>query len=346
MNFEQYAKDFEKKAKESGRDEAYIKTCLAYAQNLKKNNLPIIYSLDHLANLVGFKESYLRFASHKTDGYYRNFSIPKKSGGIRLINEPLPNLKSIQIWILENILYKLDTSTYAKAFIRKKSIKDNSRFHRGQPMVLTLDIENFFPSLSVVLINSFFRKMGYSKKVSYILTRLCSLSGGLPQGAPTSPALSNLLFKPLDNKIANYCIPRNIRYTRYADDMTFSGEFSCNKIIHFVRQTLSNLRLDLNEKKTRLMRAHQRQEVTGIVVNKKLQAPIDCRKELRQCIYYIEKYGIESHLEKIGEMRGNYVSHLLGKANFILFINPHDKDALKAKNILYSEKDKYDAKRI
>lgn len=337
MNWEEYKQNFTAASISAGYSKSYINRCLVYALQLHKNNFPIIYSLDHLSHLVGFDSSYILSVAYRQERYYRKFNIPKRSGGQREIAEPLPNLKKIQRWILDNILYREEPSPYAKAFVPGRSIKENARFHRGQKMVLTLDVQNFFPSLSTKLVAKFFRGCGYSKKVSYFLTRLCTLNGGLPQGSAASPALANLVFKGADNRIANYCKSNSIRYTRYADDLTFSGAFSAGNLIVHVTRELKVLELRLKESKTRLMLGHERQEVTGIVVNKILQVPRQYRRNLRQAIYYIDKYGLMNHLDKLGEQRANYISHLLGQANFVLFINPSDRDAKRVFDVINNQ---------
>jgi RNA-directed DNA polymerase len=334
MDWQEYKEKFSAVAADEGFGAKYIGRCLRYAIRLNNNNVPIIYSLEHLASLLGFDVLYLRAIAYSQHKYYRTFTIPKKNGEDRLISEPLPNLKEIQQWVLSKILYQIEPSPFAKAFVPGRSIKENARFHRRQPMVLSLDIKDFFPSLSPLQVHAIFANLGYSKKICYYLTRFCTLDGGLPQGAPTSPTLSNIIFLPLDRQIGTLCIEKRVRYTRYADDLTFSGRFSVGEFIQFLRSALSSLDLRLNEAKTRLMRQHERQEVTGVVVNDKLQAPREMRRGLRQAIYYIKTFGLENHISKLDERRANYVSHLLGKATFVLFLNPEDQDARRAIKVL------------
>jgi len=164
--------------------------------------------------------------------------------------------------------------------------------------------------------------LGYSKSVAGLLTNLCCFNKSLPQGAPTSPALSNLIFKHADNRISGFAMKLGIRYTRYSDDITFSGNIKTGQIIKFVRKVLNEEGLSLNYSKIRLMQTHQRQEVTGITVNNKLQAPRFLRRKLRQQFYYINKFGLASHLDKTHNLSTNYIYRLLGISNFILFINP------------------------
>lgn len=334
MDWKKYSESFVATARQRGFDEQYIERCLGYADHLVGQGLPIIYSLEHLSSLAGIKERYLRSVAFMQEHYYRDFTILKKSGGTRQISEPLPNLKTVQRWILDNLLHKIAPSPFAKGFVPGKSIKENARFHRKQEMVLCLDVKDFFPSISPPTIRRFFMSCGYSNKLSYYLTRLCTLNGGLPQGAPTSPALSNLIFAPIDKKIAEYCLDRKIRYSRYADDLTFSGNFPTGNLINHVKHCLSELKLTLNSSKTRLMRPHERQEVTGVVVNEKLQATRKLRRSLRQATFYIERFGLDAHIAKIKEKRANYVNHLIGQANFVLFLNPKDRDAQTAIDIL------------
>ena len=334
MRWETYSERFSKKALEAGFSLEDIEYWLGYAKNLYEKDLPVIFDQQHLALLVGFKQEYLQKASNAPRKFYRTFSIPKKSGGERVISEPLPSLKEIQRWILEEILYNSPISTFAKAYFPGRSIRKNARFHVKQNIVLTVDIEDFYGSLRFKRVFSFFARQGYAVPVSTMLSNLCCLHGSLPQGAPTSPALSNLLMHQFDKRVAGFAIKHGIRYTRYADDMTFSGSFEPGMIIKFVRKVLGELNLRINERKIQLKRPHQRQEVTGAIVNEKLQAPRELRRELRQAVYYIDKYGLASHLDRTNNYRANHVQHYLGIANFILFLNPMDKQARTQRDIL------------
>ena len=307
---------------------------MIYAQNLWVNKIPIIYTQEHLCALLGYLPIYVYAAANSPERFYRQFSIPKKNGGIRIISEPLPNLKEIQKWILKNILYNLKVSAYAKAYIPGKSIKDNVRFHRRQKKVLSLDIKSFYDCLTNWMVFQLFMENGYNESVAMMLTGLCCLNGSLPQGAPTSAALSNLLMKKFDEIVGKYCKEQEIRYTRYADDMTFSGDFDEVQVIRFIRKNLKSMGLKLNKTKTRERKQGQQQEVTGIVVNYKTQVPKTVRKEIRKNMYYIQKYGLESHLNYIGTERKNYIGHLMGQISYALFINPKDREMKRYKHIL------------
>lgn len=315
-------------------DREYTERCLAYAKPIADKGLPIIYDHYHLAKLVGYQNSYLFGVSNSPKNFYRRYTIPKVSGGTRTITEPLPSLKEIQRWILENILGEIEIHPFAKGFARGRSIRDNARFHQRRQLVLTVDIEDFFGHISFDRVRRIFFDFGYTSRVATLLAKLCTLNGSLPQGAPTSPALSNIACAMVDKRLAGYSRKLRIRYTRYADDLTFSGQFDAGDLIVFVREVLRDNGFSLNDRKTRLMERHQRQETTGIVVNDRMQAPREIRRRIRQECWYIEQFGLESHLEHRNKVRSNYLRHLLGVVGFVLFINPLDRDALQALRVL------------
>jgi RNA-directed DNA polymerase len=344
MDFEQYKDSFTKEATKSGYSKENIQHCLDYAEVLFNHDVPLIYNTSHLSALVGYKKEYLKKAALHTKYFYRDFNITKKNGQKRSISEPLPSLKEIQIWILKNILYQIPVSPFAKAYRPKISLIENLRFHKNQPKILTLDLENFFPSISIDSIENIFLELGYSKNISNLLSLLCTKDGTLPQGAPTSPYLSNLMFKNADAIISDYCIQRKIRYTRYADDLSFSGDFDEKKLLDKITETVEKLGLKLNNKKTKLMTPGNRQTVTGIVVNEKPQVVFHKRNKLRQAMYYIKKFGIDEHRVYKEINQANFLEHLLGKINFILQINPKDSEFLKYKSFLIDLKAKQETK--
>ncbi|MGF3226964.1 retron St85 family RNA-directed DNA polymerase [Facklamia sp. P12932] len=321
-----YKENFKQEAFKNKKSKEYIYFNLNYAENLAKKDLPIIYNPDHLGKLIGIKSSYFFKVTNKTTLFYRKFSIKKRNGKKRIIHEPLPNLKIIQKWILKNILYKLEVSKFAKAYTPNVSIKDNVRFHRNQKYVLKLDIKNFFGSLSEKQVYKIFRNLGYFNDVSVLLTKLCTLNGHLPQGASTSAYLSNLILLDFDKTVSSFCKKRNIRYTRYADDLSFSGSFNHKALLNFINYQLKLLSLELNHSKTRLLKQQQSQIITGIVVNQKIQVSRNYRKKIRLEIYYINKFGLYEHLKHIGakvEAKA-YLRSLYGKICYCLFINPND----------------------
>src|SRR5699024_8301969 len=234
-------------------------------------------------------------------------------------------IKKIQLWILDDILNMVEPSPFSKGFRKGYSITDNAKFHRKQKKVLSVDIKNYFGTINYNMVYPFFRSLGYSKQVSTMLSNICILEDALPQGSPTSPMLSNLITRQLDNRIGNFAKKKGIRYTRYADDLTFSGDFEEGVVINFVKKVFKEYGFTINEQKTRVRLESQQQEVTGIVVNEKLQASRKYRREFRKKMFFIKKYGLNSHLEHINENDDiKYLYHLLGTANFIINVNPND----------------------
>jgi RNA-directed DNA polymerase len=217
------------------------------------------------------------------------FTIPKSDGDKRKIAAPLGDLKKIQKWILAEVLSKLAVSRHAKAYIGGRSIKDNARYHCRKKSVLTLDIKDYFGRIRDHKIYNLFRGPGYSDKMSRVLTDLCCLGGRLPQGAPTSPVLSNLTAINIDKRLAQFAKNYRLKYTRYADDLIFSGNLQHTLIIKYAANVLEEQGFKINASKIRLMRDHQKQIVTGIVVNDKRQVSKELRRSIRQQIYYIEK---------------------------------------------------------
>lgn len=334
MDFKEYKKVYTKQALALGVSLDAIGAVMEYAEQLHKKNLPIIYDQQHFFQLVGYDEEYVIAIANQSEYFYKKYSIPKRNGDRRIIHEPLPSLKEIQTWILEYILNpgaKTYVSSVAKAYMPKQSVRDNARFHKRQKYILCLDLKDFFGSISFLQVHSIFRNMGYSKALATLLSNICILNNSLPQGAPTSPMLSNMVFKYYDDKIFDYCKSRNIRYTRYADDLTFSGDFNYKEVVSFIRKVLSKTSFAINDNKTKFVSRGNRQEVTGVVVNEKLQATAKYRKKIRLEVYYIIKFGVDRHLETIEWKRSivEYLHHLLGRINFTLTINRNDSEMRK-----------------
>lgn len=274
--------------------------------------------------------------SNNIHAHYQQTTILKRDGTPRHLLAPDPVLKKIQKNILRNILAPIEVSPYATAYHKGADVVSNAAAHLGQKQLLKLDIEDFFGSIIFPMVRrSAFHNIYFPSPVSTLLTHLCCYNDALPQGAPTSPAISNLVMKPFDIHIGEWCLARGINYTRYCDDMTFSGDFDAKAVKNKVRNFLQVLGFSLNQEKTKLLTQHTRQSVTGIVVNQKLQVSRDYRRQLRQEIYFCQKFGVVSHLKRINHPLGNgdvewYLQALQGKVNFLLQVNPGDDVFRKA----------------
>ena len=272
--------------------------------------------------------------SNKIEKNYKIFKIKKSNGKFRTIYEPNYTLKSIQRQILKNILNNKTISSYAKAYHKGIGLKDNASPHINKKIILKLDIKDFFNNINFFNIyNSCFPLEYFPKSIGMLLTYLCTYDEHLPQGAPTSAYISNLVMRDFDYEIGDWCKERKINYTRYSDDMTFSGDFIPSDIIKIVKKNLYKLNLELNNEKTHVIKNSCRQSVTGIVVNEKLQINNKYRKQIRQEMYYVKKYGIESHVNRINYNQENYLTHLYGKILFVLQINMDD-EFIQYKNYL------------
>ena len=341
MTFDYYEKHFRDKAIQSGFSEDNVLKCLNYAKPLIDNKLPVIFNTANLAALVGYKKNYIKKSVLYPTYFYRSFKVKKRNGGIRIISEPLPSLKEIQYWILENILNEIPVSKYAKAYVRNRTLVDNIKYHKNKEILLGLDIEDFFTSIKRSSVEIIFRRLGYSSNISNLLSKLCCCYESLPQGAPTSPYLSNIFLRDFDEEVSKYCNSNGIKFTRYADDITLSGSFDPEKAIIFIKAALYTQDLKLNKEKIKIMRKNERQIVTGVIVNEKLQIPKIKRDKIRQEVYFLKKFGLSQHLINTNNTKDNYVKHLMGKINFALHINPNDKDMienLKFVKSIYSKK--------
>lgn len=304
--------------KEQSQEEEYTNLCCNYAQQLIDNNMPVIFDFQHLSLLLGLDTSdvaFYLFADSKR--YYQKMKIPKKSGGMRIIDIPSERLKEVQRWILKNILKNIKVHECSYGFQKGKSICDNAKLHAGKECVLNMDIKNFFPSIKFNDVFNIFYKRGYTKKVSYYLAKLVTKDGCLPQGSPASPMISNIVAAHLDKRLSGLAKKYGAVYSRYADDITFSGKSSIINMISFVKKIIEDENFIVNDNKTRYAYSYQRQEVTGLIVNKKVNISKFYLKELKKEIYFCKKYGVSSHLIKTNNHKSFYKEHLYGKAYFI-----------------------------
>ena len=319
-----------------------IKEIIGYAIILQRYQLPIIFDQPHLAALLGYDLDYLQVLSTCKEDFYKEYRIPKRSGEYRLIQEPFPNLKEIQRWILDNILMapgvlKLIPETVT-AFMPGRDIILNAQPHMGKETVICMDLKDFFPSINWFQVYVVFADIGYRKDVAGMLAHLCTLGGKLPQGAPTSPMLSNIVMLSADRLISRFCESKGIAYSRYADDLTFSMDMKVDygRLMGYVRTVIKNAGFKINDKKTKVFHRNHSQTVTGIVVNDYLQVSRSYRKKIRQEMYFLLKYGLQSHYSHIRYRfsQSVYLHHLYGKVNFVLHVNSNDKEMLRYRQIL------------
>ena len=274
--------------------------------------------------------------TNNIDNNYEEKIILKKSGKKRFLTEPSSILKNIQRRILKNVLEERRLSSAITSYRKGYSLIDNAKIHINKKYILKLDIKNFFDNITFKKVYDVcFNEDFYPKKMGFLLANLCCYDNKLPQGAPTSGYISNLVLRNFDIEINNYCLINNISYSRYADDLTFSGDFDINYLINLVRTLLKEEGFILNAKKTKILNNSRRQLVTGIVVNKKLNISKKYKKKIRQDIYYIKKYGLDSHLIYTNNTNNElYIKKLLGKICFVLSVEKKNKEFINYKNYI------------
>lgn len=240
-----------------------------HVYSLRNLGLPAMKSLEDFAHETHLSEKKVRYLSTRANHLYKTYKIAKKTGKFRVISQPSRELKAVQSWILRNILDKLSSSMHSKGFEIGSSILDNALPHVGSNYILSLDLENFFPNVMASKVYGVFDSIGYNKEMTVLLTNLCVFGGGLPQGAPSSPKLANLVCSKLDARIHGYAGPKGIVYTRYADDITLSALTA--KKIHKAKQFLGTILADedfkINNSKTKLSGTRRQKKVTGLVLS-------------------------------------------------------------------------------
>lgn len=285
---------------------------------------------------LGFPAKTLYGLSNNLEKHYHNVFIPKSDGSRRKLSVPDLILKKVQRSIADNILTQYPISRSAQAYKPGSSIQRNARAHIGKKKILKLDIEGFFDHIHYSQVKDIvFSKEKFSEPIRILLTMLCYYKESLPQGAPTSPAITNIIMYDFDETVGDFCNNKKIAYTRYCDDMTFSGDFDEREIIGFVRSELLKLGLFLKNRKTAVIPATKRQMVTGIVVNEKLNIAKEYKKNIRQEIYYIKKFGLDEHLNTRGLTdKHQYLLSLRGRIAFVLQTVPNDREFMEYQKFL------------
>lgn len=297
----------------------------------------IVYrELSSIEKDLGFSAKTLYGLSNTLEKHYHTVYLPKSDGSKRKLSVPDLILKLVQKSIADNILIQYPISKYAKAYKPGSSIQKNARPHVGKKKILKLDIEGFFDHILYSRVkDTVFYEEKYSESIRILLTMLCYYNDSLPQGAPTSPAITNIIMYDFDETVGAFCNEKNIAYTRYCDDMTFSGCFDEREIISFVKGELRKLGLFLKNRKTAVISASKRQVVTGIVVNEKMNVTKDYKKTIRQEIYYIKKFGLDEHLKRLGiSDKQQYVLSLKGRIAFVLQTIPNEYEFVEYKDFL------------
>lgn len=319
---------------------------------------------DDFAKLLGLKSAkYINYLLYniKTDNLYNSFPIPKKNGGERVIHAPKKELKFLQkklsnvLWecYLESIESKskdknFKTPVLSHAFEKGKSIITNSQMHRNKKYILNIDLKNFFDSFNFGRVRGFFikdRDFAVSPEIATVIAQIACYQGKLPQGAPSSPIITNLITRILDYRIVKIAKKYRFTYSRYADDLTFSTnrELNSNKLraskeldnfLTELEEVIISSGFEINPKKTRLSNNMQRQEVTGLVVNKKINVKREYIKNTRAMAFQLYKDGAFEIDKKPGT-----INQLTGRFAFIFQIDQYNNYLLYKKSLIQNNLD-------
>lgn len=345
---------FEREGLTAGYDAKYVDALVAAGRVIDSLDVPVVYSLAHLARLCETRYADLHAVVSRVESNgdfpYKNFTIRKRSGGKRWISVPVPSLLAAQTWIAQRILKRIPVHAAAHGYVSGKSqpLLRNAGRHLGAKWLLHMDIRDFFSNISEVQVYSVFKDLEYPDLLCFEMARLCTRVtpnrsgarwlreeasgiegyacrkvGSLPQGAPTSPALSNLVFRPIDAVLEGLANSRQATYTRYADDLCFSfsridrdGIMSLKKEVDAV---LWSHGFSSNSAKTRIVPPGARKVVTGLVVNgEKPSVPRELRDRIRMHLYFCRKFGIPAHCQKKGFFSVlGFKNHLYGLIQYV-----------------------------
>lgn len=265
------------------------------------------------------------FVKYKNSSYY-SFPKKKKSGGYRKIDAPAPILKEHQRLVNREVLVDLQTHKICPhGYVQGRSIVSNAQMHTNKEIVVNMDIQNFFPSITIKRVREIFLKNGWNVIYTKLLANFCTYKGVLPHGAPTSPTLTNAICYDMDKRLLLFCIKHKIGYTRYADDMTFSGrEKIVLKCLDRIKEIIQEHDFIINDSKTRIMKKNQRQVVTGLVVNEKVNIKRQKYMNIRRQIYYCNKFGVKGHLKRVNSplTPTQLKNKLSGQVENVIWINP------------------------
>ncbi|WP_210149567.1 reverse transcriptase family protein [Chryseobacterium scophthalmum] len=361
---------FKEVAINQGHSQEYIDFCLKYANQLIDKNYPVIFTIEHLAVVIGVESDYLRFLvgdiKHEQFEFdrfeykekrYNYFKFTKKRGGYREIMAPHKDLKYIQKWLLFNILDKYPFKNSCKGFRQGISIKDNALPHEKSDVILKVDLLKFYDTITEKRIYGVFKTMGFHGNLAVSLAKLCTAKHQsdywenftekeklilsefiktspsiLPQGAPSSPALANIVATRMDGRFDALSKKMNFSYSRYADDLTFSvKEKAVLPPLKLISKIIQEEGFYINEDKIQYMKRGNKQFVTGLTIANGVHTSKKYRKQIARHIHFCRKYGVENHLDKNNkEFKGynilNFHDWLYGH---ICYINSVDKEASK-----------------
>ena len=273
---------------------------------------------DDIAGVLGCQRSFIQFVLDFPATFYQQLRVPRRRrSDPRIVYEVNDKLKNLHKNILVSIAAKVIFPEYVQGFVSKRSIVTNASLHLSRKYVLNLDIKNFFESIRIEKVFCVFKSLCCNHEVASILARLCTLNECLVQGANTSPILANLVCVELDKELVEIGLEYDCSYSRYADDITFSGEKIPKKKV--ISRCLEKYEFQLNPEKWKCQSRGKTQYVTGLTVFDGImpRLPKQVKRHLRQELYYANEYGLLSHLEKIG-IQGESVAYYINRTDGLI----------------------------
>lgn len=318
------------------RNRDLVEGYLRYVERMAAQDIPPIFEPRHLSHLIGINERSLAGIVHVTEEHYREFSFPKRRGGFRTISSPNPSLKAAQDWTLNEILGSLPVHERAFGFVKGRSVVDNAKAHLGSKTVLRIDLLDFFGSINFDKVLSIFSDLGYPPNVSYNFARICTLRNKLPQGGSTSPTLSNIVCRRMDAQISEYASEVGLIYTRYADDITLSGEnVQITPHLDMIRKIAILHGFNVNDSKTLLSRKDRKIIITGVSISGgRASLPRSQVRRIKADAHLILKYGPLGAMQRRGGIDPFFVDRVLGRISFWLQIDPGHPVPLRLRKLL------------
>ncbi len=285
-----------------------------------------IDTIEQLSRELSISEFELLRFVYRSGDFYRRFKRRKSNGDFRVIHAPDDSLKNVQRAINRRFLSQIPLPNECTGFRPGKSILSNTLPHCGRRFVFNIDIEDFFATIPSERVLALFLRLGFSFPVACVLTELTTFMGSLPQGAPSSPYLANLICYSLDTEMADYCRSKGWNYTRYCDDITISGDtrFSLAEM-RMIGEILEAEGFKLNMRKTRFLRRNSAQIVSGLVVNRKPNLPREKRRMIR-AMFHQASVNPEKYKNRTHELE----NHL----SMLSMLDPQHPEVLKYQSIL------------
>ena len=271
---------------------------------------------------------------------YHQFSITKKSGGERVISAPTYKLKIIQRCLSDLMQCWFIPSHVVTGFVPGKSVVDNAGRHVGRSWVYNIDIKDFFPSIEFRRVKTMLGlpPFNFPDEVAFLIANICCDENCLPQGAPTSPVLTNVICQRLDRRLTKLSKSHRVTYSRYADDLTFSSfkDVPDRKMISAIAEIVASEGFELNEAKERLVDRTKSLRVTGLVVNEKVNVSKAFKKDIRYWLRTWKRFGTEktqADFERRTGNKTNFTHSLLGKIRYFGMVRGRD-DSLYEKYLV------------